>query len=49
MFFVTKKIEGLFWETNEFYFQDLHKIHQNEEEATIQTLQIIKIYKKIIK
>lgn len=32
---------------NEFYWQELHTIHQTEENGITQTLQNIKIYKKI--
>lgn len=38
-----------FLRTNEFYWQELHTIHQTENEAIMQTLQTIKIYKKILK
>lgn len=38
-----------FLRTNEFYWQELHTIHQTEKEAITQTLQTIKIYKKILK
>ena len=38
-----------FLRTNEFYWQELHTIHQTEQEAITQTLQTIKIYKKILK
>ena len=38
-----------FLRTNEFYWQELHTIHQTEKEAITQALKIIKIYKKILK
>lgn len=38
-----------FLRTCEFYWQELHTIHQTEKEAIKQTLQSIEIYKKIIK
>lgn len=38
-----------FLRTNEFYWQELHTIHQTEKEAVRQTLQTIKIYKKILR
>lgn len=38
-----------FLRTNEFYWQELHTIHQTEQEAITQAIKTIKIYKKILK